>query len=141
MSQEKYAGFYFATKQALAPQSIASTTATGTGFDRLGYNHMIAVANTGSFAGTTLDIKIQDSASLSTGYADFTANVTFDSNNTYTTTAAFPTITTTGVSKLDVDLMAAKRYIRFVALSAGTNLVGVTALLGQRDGTVPGVSA
>ncbi len=140
MSWAKYAGFHFATKVGL-PAAAVTTDGNGSSIDRLTYAHMIATCNAVVTAGTC-DINVQDSANGSTGWADFAPNVVFDNNKTGITTAAFPQITTTGIQKLDVDLSAAKRYIRFVKTTSSANMVlSVDVLLGQRDGTVPGASA
>lgn len=146
MSHAKYAGFEFATKQGLASAAV-TTDGNGSSIDRLTYSHAVCVLNIGAFASGTMDISIQDSADGSTGWANFVPNVYFDSNNTAQTVAAFPQKTTTAantVTKLDVDLSAAKRYIRFVktANSGGCSATfGVDVLLGQRDGTQPGATA
>lgn len=146
MSYAKYEGFGFATKVGLAPAAV-TTNGNGSAIDRITYSHLLATANVTYTSGTgTLDIKIQDSADGSTGWADFTPNVIFDSNASGITTAAFPQISTTGVQKLDVDLAAAKRYIRFVKTASDTGspsfVVSVVALLGQYDrSNAPGASA
>lgn len=140
MSWAKYAGFHFATKAGIAPQA-SSGTVTGTGFDRLGYDHMVATLHSGSFAGTALDVHFEHSSDDSS-YSDFTPNVLFDSNNQNVTYAAFPQMTTTGIDKLDVDLTAAKRYIRAVGVSTGgENTYSVQCLINQRNGTAPGYDA
>ena len=145
MSWAKYAGYHFATKVGVAPAAITTST-NHTGFDRLTYDHMIALANAKVTSGTgTLDIKVQDSANNSTGWADYTPVLVHDNNLSGVTTAAFPQISTDGISKLDVDLSAAKRYIRFVttASDAGSPnfVMSVDVLLDMRNGTVPGATA
>lgn len=146
MSWAKYSGFHFATAVGLAPAAV-TTNGNGTGIDRLHYSHLLAVANTTYTSGTgTLDIKIQDSADNSTGWADLTPTYLFDSNASGITTAAFSQISTDGVIKLDVDLGAAKRYIRFVKIASDTGspsfVVGVVALLGNKEASdQPGATA
>ena len=145
MSWAKYSGFLFATKVGIAPAAV-TTDGAGSSIDRLGYAHMLATINATVNSGTTptIDCKVQDSADGSTGWADYVPGVYFDSNNTAQTEAAFPQVTTDGVQKLDVDLSAAKRYVRFYNTVGGTTpnvTVSVVALLGQRDGTAPGASA
>ncbi len=140
MSWAKYVGYQLQSKVGLVPASI-TTDGNGTGFDRLTYSHMLAVANAKVTSGSgTIVVKVQDSADNSTGWADYSPSVLFDGNATGITTAAFPTISTDGIMKLDVDLSAAKRYIRFVKTTASspTIVLSVDALLGQRDGTAVG---
>lgn len=145
MSWAKYAGYHFASKVGVAAAAITTST-NHTGFDRLTYDHMIALANSKVTSGTgTLNIKVQDSADNSTGWADFTPVIVFDNNLSGVTTAAFPEISTDGIKKLDVDLSAAKRYIRFVTTASDTGspsfVMSVDVLLDMRNGTVPGASA
>jgi len=142
MSHAKYSGFEFSPKVGL-PVALVTTDSNGSGFDRLTYSHMLATANATVNSGTgNVTIKVQDSADNSTGWADLTPNVVFDNNLASVTTASFPAISTDGVKKLDVDLSAAKRYIRFVKIASATGspsiYLSVVALLGQRDGTQPG---
>jgi hypothetical protein len=101
------------------------------------------VINSGS--SPTLDVKIQDSATGSSGWADYTPNVIFANGDTTVTTAKFPQVTTDGIYKMDVDLSAAKRYIRFVKTVGGSSpqiYVAVHCLLDQIDASnVPGATA
>lgn len=142
MSWAKYSGFHFSLVSGIAPATV-TTDANGSAIDRLRYSHLMADLNVTVSSGTlpTLDVRVQDSADGSTGWANFTPNVVFDNNLSGVTTAAFPQVTTTGISKLDVDLSAAKRYIRFVQTVGGTQpsmIVSVGAWLGQYDRTAPG---
>lgn len=145
MSWAKYSGYHFAMKQGLPPATV-TTDGNGTGFDRLGYLHALADLNVGAVSGTseTLDIKVQDSADNSTGWADYVPDVLFANNLATGTTAAFPQLDSTvanSIRKLDIDLGAAKRYIRFVKTVGGTTpsfLCSVGVFLDQRQGTVPG---
>ena len=142
MSHAKYEGYQLATKVGL-PVALVTTDSNGTGFDRLTYSHMLAVANATVNSGTgNVIISVQDSADNSTGWANLVPNIVFDNNHASFTTASFPAISTDGVKKLDVDLSAAKRYIRFVKTASATGspsiYLSVVALLGQRDGTQPG---
>lgn len=134
-------GSYLSTQQGIASASI-STHTTGAAIDRLGYNHALLVQNTTDFSGTpTFTVKLQHSTtSNTTGFSDYTPDYTYPNNDTNFTTAAMPTISTNGVSKTDVDLQKANRYIRVVSVISGTTsaVQGVTVLLGQREGAVPG---
>lgn len=136
-------GDYLSTQQGIASASI-STHTTGAAIDRLGYDHALLVQNTTNFSGTpTFVIKLQHSTtSNTTGFSDFTPNYVYNNNTNYTT-AAMPSVSTNGVSKTDVDLQAAYRYIRVVTVISGTTsaVQGVTVLLGQREGVVPGSTA
>ncbi len=143
MSWAKYTGYHLAALQGLAPAAI-TTDGNGSALDRLHYDHMIAVLNIGAFASGTLDVSIQDSSTGSSGWADFTPNVIFANGDTTVTTAKFNQVTTTdanSVVKMDVDLKAAKRYIRFVKTfnsGGGSCTVGVVVLKGEYSGDVPG---
>lgn len=142
MSEAKYQGYLLSPKVGLAPAAV-TTDGNGSGFDRLTYDHMLAIANLKVTSGTgTIVLSVQDSADNSTGWADYTPNVLHGNNKTGITTAAFPTLSTDGVTKLDVDLSAAKRYIRFVKTCSATGspnfVLSVTALLGQRNGDAVG---
>jgi hypothetical protein len=146
MSEAKYQGFAFVTKPGIIPASRTAGTFNGEGIDRLAYSHSVAELHGQGFTGTeTLDVRVQDSATglkTSTDWANFTPNVLFDSNNQSVAYAAFAQMTTNGVLKLDVDLGAAKRYVRFVGVvGSGTIVYQVSAYLNQRSGTAPGSTA
>lgn len=137
MSWMKYSGFHFNLEVGLAPATV-TTDANGSAIDRLRYSHLMAGLNVTVSSGTnpTLDVKVQDSADGSTGWADYTPSVVFSNNLSGVTTAAFPQVTTTGINKLDVDLSAAKRYIRFAQTVGGTQpsmIVAASAWLTQYD--------
>lgn len=144
MSWAKYSGFHFATKVGFAPASV-TTDANGSSVDRLTYSHLLATANVKVTGGTgNVTITVQDSATGSSGWADYTPDVLFASNLASVTTASFPVISTDGAYKLDVDLSAAKRYIRFAVLagSSPTITTSVVALLDQYDRSdAPGATA
>lgn len=147
MSWAKYSGYHFASKVGVAAGAYITTDGNSSAIDRLTYEHMIATANVVMNSGTlpTLDLSIQDSANGSTGWADLTPSYLLGSNDSTVTTAKFPQITTDGIYKLDVDLGAAKRYIRFVKTVGGTTpqiYVAVNVLLGMRDSAdQPGATA
>ena len=146
MSWAKYSGYHFAAKVGIASGAYITTNGNGVAIDRLTYSHMIATMDVVMNSGTnpTLDVKIQDSADGTTGFADYTPNTVYANGDTTVTTAKFAQVTTDGITKMDVDLSAAKRYIRFVKTVGGSNpqiYVAVHALLGQRDGTAPGATA
>lgn len=145
MSHAKYAGFEFKTAVGLPPAAV-TTDSAGSAVDRLTYSHLLATANAKVGSGTgSITLTIQDSADGSTGWADYTPNVIFDSNLSGVTTASFPAISTDGVKKLDVDLSNAKRYIRIYKIASTTGSPNITLettfLLGQRSGTQPGATA
>ena len=143
MSWAKYSGYHFVAKVGLTPGAYVTTNGNGSSIDRLTYSHAIATLNVVMNSGTnpTIDVKIQDSADGTTGWADFTPVEIYANGDTTVTTAKFAQVTTDGISKMDVDLSAAKRYIRFVKTVGGSNpqiYLSVSVLLGQRDGVAPG---
>ncbi len=142
-------GDYLSVQLGLVTAAQTITPTTGPSIDRMGYDHLLAAVVTTSLAGTaaTQDIKVQHSTtSNTTGFADYTPDYLYPSNNASYTTAAFAQVAaaSSGVPlKLDVDLQKANRYIRFLNTAAGTTAggVAVVAFLGQREGTIPGGSA
>jgi hypothetical protein len=100
---------------ALPPLANTAGTRNGAAIDRLQSGSLamscVLVRNTGATTGApstqTLDVKLQDSADGSTGWADITGAAL-----TQKTTA------TAGLDQLDVDLSGAKRYIRTVEVTA-----------------------
>lgn len=110
----------------LAALNNAAGTRTGAAIDRLQSgslaNSLVLVANVGATTGSpsaqTYDLKIQDSADGSTGWADLSGAAI-----TQKTTA------TAGLVQKDVDLLPAKRFIRVVEVVAFTG------------GTTPGTPA
>jgi hypothetical protein len=138
MSWAKYSGYHFATKVGLPPGAYVTTDGNGSAIDRLTYAHLLTTLNIVVNSGTlpTLDVKIQDSANGSTGWADFVPSVIYANGDQTVTTAKFPQVTTDGISKMDVDLGNAKRYIRFVKLLGGSSpqiYLSCAVLLDQRD--------
>lgn len=110
-------GAFLAIRQGLAPLANAAGTRNGSAVDRLLQRSVTVVCNTGAATGSpssgTLDVKLQDSADGSTGWADISG-------------AAFSqkTTTTAEIRSINVDLSGAARYVRAVevtALSGGTS--------------------
>lgn len=107
------------------PQA-ATATANGGNVDTLGYNSAAFSLEVGAVSGTspTLDVKIQESADGSTGWADVSG-------------AAFTQVTAANNSQiLRVDGLGTsrKRYLRAVATIAGTSpsfTLSCVALLGR----------
>lgn len=97
---------------------ITAATNNGTGIDCLGFENAKVVAYSApTGAGTTSDIKVQDSADNST-FADVAS-------------AAFTQLTTVGGAKLyvgDVKLSKRARYIRIVHTGAGGSAAGFVAV-------------
>lgn len=94
----------------LLPAARATTTANGTGIDRQGSEgRVIAILSSAAGTGTapTMDVKLQESDVLASGYADITGAVFTQVAGV----AAFQTIA--------VDLRTAKRFIRAVETIAG----------------------
>lgn len=150
MAKLKYLGEFLKTVSLINAQSISSaTTVNGSGIDRLGYDHLVCHVNVGTMTGTstTLDFKIQHATAIAGSYSDFTPNQIAPSNNQSNTTASIAQIAQASsptVVKLDVDLAAANRYIRGVAITGGTVTavpVGVGGFLTAISGLEPGGTA
>lgn len=120
-------GAIFKAAIGTAPDAVAAGTRNGAAVDRMtpGGNGflggtLIAATGpeTGSPTGRTLDAKLQDSADGSTGWADYVPPG-------QTTVAAVAQITAVNtLQEVDVNLEAAKRYIRVVevvTLTAGSS--------------------
>lgn len=98
----------------LALPAARTTTLTGTGLDRLGYEGMaIAVLHSAKGSGNadnTLDVKVQDSADNSS-FADISG-------------ATFSQVLGTGgadvLAAIPIDLKIARRYLRVIGTIAGT---------------------
>ncbi len=124
------------------PATVTATT-NGSGVDRTGYEHMVAILDIGGVSGTpTFDVKVQDSADNS-AFADYVPEIT-GIQNAAGTTAAFPQKTANGISHLDVDLRGARKYIRAVITVGGGTPSGdlaVCALLMQAIGASPELSS
>jgi hypothetical protein len=111
--------------------AITAATNNGTGIDCLGFeNAKIVLYSAPSGAGTTSDVKVQDSADNST-FADVTS-------------AAFTQVTTAGGAKLyvgDIKLSKRARYIRVVHTGAGGSAAGfVVATVELYSGRIKPVS-
>lgn len=106
--------------RVVAP-AAATSTVTSAGVDMLAYEGTASfIVDTGAVSGTTptLDSKLQDSADNSTGWADISG-------------ATAAQRVATGVDKIDCDVQASRRYVRYVGTIAGTSpsfLTGVTVL-------------
>jgi len=143
-------GAYLEPAFTVAPQLSAAATIAGTGVDRLNtpsglpyqyYSCMLTVI-TGAVAGTptsfTVDARFQDSADNTT-FADFNPGSQAGSEPALGW-VSIPTITAANsVARVNVNLTAARRYIRpqvVVAFVGGTSpTVGVAAaiILGGAD--------
>jgi hypothetical protein len=152
MAQAQFLGYFEKTVELLPAQSSTTTPNSGTGINRMTYDHLLAILDIGTLSGgtsPTVDVKIQDSADNST-FADYTPDVVFDNNKgglsqAGNVVAAFPTQTAAGIVKLDVNLEHARKYIRAVATIGGspTGVVySVTGFLGmQASSNRPGATA
>ncbi len=130
--------------ELLAP-ATRTTNTNGTGVDRSGYEHLVAILDLASVSGTTpaFDVKFQDSADNST-FADFTPNLLGIQNDSSVSIAKFPQQTAAGVVHLDVDLRAARQYVRAVLVVGGTTpsaIIACNGLLMQRTGETPELSS
>ncbi len=129
--------------ELLAPATRTANT-NGTGVDRTGYEHLVALLDLASVSGTTptFDVKIQDSADNS-AFADFTPNLLGTQNDSSVSIAKFPQQTAAGIVHLDVDLRAARQYIRAVLTVGGTTpsaILACNGLLLVRTGETPELS-
>lgn len=103
---------------SIPPTAPAAGTVNGTGIDRLGLSSAVIEVETGAVTGgpttQTLDVKIQHSDVLGSGYVDFQPAGTAASG-------AVAQLTAVNTRKRkSVDLRAAKRYVRLVAVTAFT---------------------
>ncbi len=110
------------TANALHPTAARTATTNGSAVDvrsQKGIAAIILDSAAGTGTTPTMDVKIQDSANGSTGWADISG-------------ATFAQVTTTASQqKIGVDLDASRGYIRAVATIAGTTpsfTFSVTAL-------------
>jgi len=102
-------------------------TVNGTGIDTLGFNEALIIVNSG-INGTsgTVDVKVQESDALASGYADISG-------------AAFTQITesndnTIYVGRVKLADAGRKRYIRIVAVVATAACdAGVAVILGKAE--------
>ncbi len=141
MSWAKYAGYYFASKVGVNAESHTGTH-NGPSIDRSTYDHALASLVVGTMTGSAVDVHIEDSANGTSGWADYEPDVLYGNNKATGTVAAFVQQTTMGISKLDVDLQKAQRYIRFVGVNTGgAILYSVSVLLGLKEGAIPGSTA
>ena len=95
-----------------------TSTATGSAVDTFGYNSAMLALEVGTVSGTTptLDVKVQDSADGSTGWADvsgLTLTQVTASNNSQVLAIEGLNSAANGVSR--------RRYLRVVGTIAGTN--------------------
>lgn len=89
---------------AIASGTDAGTTQTG--FDRTGFESCVLAANVGAATGTpdsfTVDMKLQHSDVVGSGYVDFTPN---------TGSAAIAQATAAGFKSVNINLLGAKQFI------------------------------
>lgn len=105
--------------------SQAAGTVNDAAIDRSTYNVALIIANVGTVA-TSFDLKIQDSADGSTGWADLVAGQFGGVAITQVTPANDETTV-----ELEVDLRKARRYIRTVRVVVGAAVInGASAVLG-----------
>jgi hypothetical protein len=105
----------------ISPAAPVAGTVNGTGVDRMGFNACVLEVDTGASTGTpgslTLDVKLQHSDVIGSGYADYVPGVAGS--------GAVAQITAINSRKRkSIDLRGAKRYVRAVAVTA---FVGGTA--------------
>lgn len=101
----------FKAVRGLVSQAVTIATVEGTGIDRKGFEEALVILDTDPFTSTTLNVKVQESDALASGYTDITG-------------AAFTARTASDDNKVVVgrlNLVSRKRYIRIVAVgSVGT---------------------
>lgn len=119
------------TQQVLAVPSLAAlsrtASANGAAVDRLGYENVMVALHIGAHDRTTgdetLDVKIQESADGSTGWADITGAA-------FTQIAAQTIAATVGnVYTMSIRPDGRKRYYRAVSTSAGTTPIDVFSVV------------
>ncbi len=114
----------FDVKELLPAASQAASTVNGTGVDLQGYinpggRQMKAILNVGTIsAGTTCDVKMQESDVVGSGYTDIVG-------------AAFTTVTTV-TGQQEIHFRTNKRYVRAVCVTVGTAYVRWAGLLVER---------
>jgi len=105
-----------------------SATATGTGIDTQPYNGtsaFIMQRKAGTGTAPKLDVKLQHSSSLSSGYSDVTSGA-------FTQATAV-----SGIEAIEVDMNSVKRYVRAIGSLSGTTPAfdfGVSAVLPKQYG-------
>lgn len=115
MSNQLLSGIGADVKMAVGvvPAAYAAGTTNGTGFDRSGFQSCVLEVSTGALTGApstqTVDVKLQHSDVVGSGYADFSPTV------------AVAQITAANTRKRkSVDLSGAKQFIRAVQVAAFT---------------------
>lgn len=109
---------------AIPADSQAAGTTTGTGFNRIGFDHATFVLTLGTLGTSgTVDVKVQESDTLGSGYADVTS-------------AAFSQKTQAGTDMSglvyvgSMDLRGRKKFLRAICVvGTATSEVGCVALL------------
>lgn len=105
-------GAYVDVVAAIDPQAASAGAINGSAIDRIDYGSCVVQAANGEATGTpdsyTVDVKLQESADGSTGWADITG-------------AAIDQIDAdSGDESVDVDLRTCKKYVRAVVTVAFT---------------------
>lgn len=110
--------------QSVRPQSVSGTV-NGQEVDTAGYDEAMIVLDVGAITATgTLDVKVQETDTSGSGYADV-ASAAFSQKVTATQNAVY-------VARLKCD-GARKRYIRIVAVQAtAAVLAGCSVVLFQK---------
>lgn len=114
------------TYQAIAPQT-SNTAVTGTGFDTRGFEWAKVILNVGAIvSGGTLDVTVEESDSVGSGYSAITGAVFSQKVNASQNKPAVG----------EIDLRPRKRYLRVVGTAATQNCTfGVTVELQRPDRT------
>jgi len=121
---------------ATLPTAAVGSTATSTlTVDRLGYDYVSVSAIRASNAATTFAnvLKVEESDSVSTNYADVTSLVGGGVGG-FTIPAVSDT-SSAAVVKLDIDCRARKRYLRVSMTPGATATLGIVARLSRAEET------
>lgn len=100
------------------PAASAAGTVNGTGVDRTGFRYAVLEAMTGAATGSpttqTLDVKLQHSDTVGSGYTDFQPLGTAASGAVAQITAV------NSRKRKTIDLFSAKQFVRVVTVTAFT---------------------
>lgn len=113
--------------QSVRPQSVTGAV-NGQEIDTAGYDEALIILDVGAITATgTLDVKMQETDTSGSGYADI-ASAAFSQKTNATQNTMY-------VARLKLD-SPRKRYIRVVATQAtAAVLAGVSVVLGQKNVT------
>ena len=121
-------------QQGSVPAAVAAGTRNGTGFSRKGFNSCVLEAQTGALSGAptgqTVDVKLQHSDVVGSGYVDYTPGGVAANGAVAQITAAITR------KRKSIDLRGAKEFIRTVEVTGFTG--GTSPTIGAANTVILG---